>query len=93
MTEVQTIRPLADFLANHEEHLARLKESRAPEILTIDGRAELVLQDANSYQQLLTRLNEIEDLMAVREGLAQADRGEGQLAEEAFAELRAKHGL
>jgi predicted transcriptional regulator len=30
---------------------------------------------------------------AVREGLEQAERGEGRTAEEVFAELRARHGL
>ena len=39
------------------------------------------------------RLREAEDLAAVREGLAQAEHGEGRPAEEVFAELRAKHAL
>jgi predicted transcriptional regulator len=62
-------------------------------VLTINGRAELVLQDAESYQQLLDRLRQLEDLAAIREGLAQADRGEGRPAEDVFAELKLKHGL
>jgi predicted transcriptional regulator len=33
------------------------------------------------------------DLAAVREGLAQAERGEGRPAAAVFAELKAKHGL
>lgn len=32
-------------------------------------------------------------LMAVDEGLAQAERGEGRAAEDVLAELRAKHGF
>lgn len=91
MLDLRQIHSLTDFLRNHKEHVHRLKESQRAEVLTINGRAELVLQDAESYQQLLDRLRQLEDLAAVREGLAQADRGEGRPAGEVFAEL--KHGL
>lgn len=62
-------------------------------MLTINGKAELVLQDADAYQCLPDRLREAEDVAAVREGLAQARRGEGEAAEEVFAALRERQGL
>lgn len=93
MLDLRQIHPLTDFLRNHKEHVRRLKESQRAEVLTINGRAELVLQDAESYQQMLDRLRQLEDLAAIREGLAQADRGEGRPAEDVFAELKLKHDL
>ena len=93
MLDLRRVRPLTDFLRNHRDHVLRLKESGRPEVLTINGKAELVLQDAEAYQDLLDRLREAEDLAAVREGLAQADRDEGRPADEVFAELKAKYGL
>jgi hypothetical protein len=34
----------------------RLKEKKSPLVLTVNGRAELVVQDAASYQEMLDRL-------------------------------------
>lgn len=93
MINLREIHPLTDFLRNHKEHVSRLKENRSPEVLTINGRAELVLQDAGSYQEMLDRLRELEDLAAIREGLEQADRGEVIPAEEVLAELSRKYGV
>lgn len=87
MIDKRQIHTLADFLRNHEEHVARLSKGHATEVLTIDGKPELVLQSAESYQALLDRLRELEDLAAVREGLAQADAGLTRPAEEFFSEL------
>ncbi len=46
-------------------------------MLTVNGRAELVVQDAASYQEILDRLERAETLAAIRQGIAQAQRGEG----------------
>ena len=62
-------------------------------ILTVNGKVEIVVQGARSYQELLDQIREMEDLFAIREGLAQAERGEGRPAHEVFAELKTKHGL
>ena len=84
---------MTDFLRNHKAYLARLKETKTPEILTVNGRAELIIQDAESYQDLLDRLHRLETLAAIREGMASAERGEGKPAEQVFAEMQAKYGL
>ena len=76
MRDIKQTHPLTDFLKNHQAHLARLKETHAPEVLTVNGRAELVIQDAASYQALVNRLHNLETLAAIREGIESADRGE-----------------
>lgn len=93
MLDLRQIHPLTDFLRHHKEHVARLKETRAPEVLTINGRAELVLQDADSYQALLDRLRALEDLVAVREGLSQAERGETRDADGFFDEFMSRNAV
>jgi hypothetical protein len=60
------VHPLTDFLRNHKAHMARLKETMVPEVLTVNGRAEVVIQDAESYQDLLDRLHYMETLTAIR---------------------------
>ena len=93
MLDIRQIHSLTDFLRHHKAHLARLKETRTPEVLTVNGRAEVVIQDAESYQELLDRLHHMETLAAIREGIASAERGELKPAEQVFAEMQARYGL
>ena len=93
MLDTRQIHPLTDFLRNHKAHVARLKETRTPEVLTVNGRAEVVIQDAESYQNLVDRLHHMETITAIREGIASADRGELKPAEQVFAEMKAKYGI
>jgi hypothetical protein len=48
------------------------------------------VQDADSYQRLLDRLQHMETLAAIQEGMASAERGELKPAAQVFAEMRAK---
>ncbi len=93
MLNARHIHSLTDFLRNHKTHLARIKETRSPEVLTVNGRAEIVLLDAESFQEMMERLDRIETIEAIREGLASAERGEMKPAEQVYAEMRAKYGL
>jgi prevent-host-death family protein len=94
MDLARDIHPLTDFKRNTAEFLARLKATGRPVVLTINGKAELVVQDARSYQRLLDLAERLDTIQAVKEGLASADRGEGRPLDEAFdaleEQLRAK---
>ncbi len=90
MVELSQIHPLTDFLRNHKSHVARIHETRVPEILTINGKASLVLMDPESFQALLDRAERQEFIAAVREGIAAAERGELKPAEQVYAEMRAR---
>ena len=81
------IHPLTDFKRNTPEFLRRLKETGHPLVLTVNGKAELVVQDARSYQRLFDLAERLETIQAVKEGLESADRGEGRPTDEAFDEL------
>ncbi len=39
MLSVKDVHPMTDFLRNHKTYVARLKETQAPEILTVNGHA------------------------------------------------------
>ena len=54
---------------------------------TVNGRAEVVVQDAGSYQELLDRIERAEAIVAIQEGLESAARGEGRSARELFDEI------
>jgi hypothetical protein len=50
---IQDIASLTDFHRNSPTHCKRLKQSGRPEVLTVNGKAVLVVQDAAAYQRLL----------------------------------------
>jgi PHD/YefM family antitoxin component YafN of YafNO toxin-antitoxin module len=93
MLDTREIHSLTDFLRNHKAHVARLKKTRAPEVLTVNGKAEVVVQNAASYQLMLERLRHMETLAAIQEGMASVERGELKAAAQVFDEMRAKYGL
>jgi PHD/YefM family antitoxin component YafN of YafNO toxin-antitoxin module len=69
------------------------KETKKPLVLTVNGRAELVVQDAESYQLILERLDRAETLASIRRGVEQFDQGQGIPLDEAEERLRKKHGF
>lgn len=76
MIDLREVRSVTDFQRHAKEYVGKLKDSRTPLILTVNGRAELVVQDAASYQELLNRLEELETIAAIRIGLNQAQQGQ-----------------
>jgi prevent-host-death family protein len=56
----QDIHPLSDFKRKTNALIQQLKSTRRPVVLTLNGRPELVVQDASAYQSLLSRLEECE---------------------------------
>lgn len=75
MIQTQNIHSLTDFQRNTSDHIKRLKESGLPEVLTVNGRAELVLQTAEAYQALLNRLELHESAAAITRGLHEIANG------------------
>ena len=93
MIQLGDIHSLTDFQRNARDHIERLKETGRPEVLTINGKAELVIQDAESYQKLLDAIDRAEAIEGIRRGLEQMEAGLGRPAEEFFAEMRAKYNI
>jgi prevent-host-death family protein len=91
MIQVTDVASLTDFKRNSGEAIKRLKQSGQPQILTVNGRAEVVVQDVAAYQRLLDLVDRAEAIEGIRRGLESAARGEGLTAEEVYAELRAKN--
>ncbi len=57
---------LSDFVKDPESHIARLKETRTPEVLTINGQAEAVLLDPETHESMMERLQTADEIAAVR---------------------------
>lgn len=68
---------LSNFKRTTARFLERLRETGEPVILTINGKAELVVQDAKSYQRLLELAERIETVESIRQGMQKLDEGKG----------------
>ena len=87
------IHSLSDFKRNTGEFLERMRKSGHPVVLTINGKAELVVQDALSYQKLLDRVDELEALEGIKRGLADVEAGRVTPLGQFEKEFRDKRGL
>jgi hypothetical protein len=90
MIRTSEIHSLTDFQRSARDHIRRLRLTGLPEVLTVNGKAEVVVQDAAAYQELLDRLDRAEAIVGINRGLVSMRRGEGRPAEEALGELRAE---
>jgi PHD/YefM family antitoxin component YafN of YafNO toxin-antitoxin module len=93
MIDLGNIRSLSEFQRDAKSHIRRLKKTGKPEVLTVNGKAEVIVQDAASYQRLLDELEEAQALKGVRLGLAQANRNEGRPMREVLEEIAARAGV
>ncbi len=82
------IHSLTDFKKNTSQFINQLKETGEPVVLTINGRAELVVQDATSYQKLIELAEQAEELEITRRAVAEMKAGLGRAAAEMLADMQ-----
>jgi prevent-host-death family protein len=80
----QDIHSLTTFKRNSSDLMKRMKKTRRPLVLTVNGKAEAVLLDAAAYQEVAGHLDAV---ASIRRGLAQAKRGAGRPADDVFDDL------
>lgn len=81
------INSLSSFKQNTVEFIEQLRETGDPMVLTVDGKAEVVVQDVKSYQKLLELVERFETIEAVQVALQQMRAGEGEPVDKAFKEI------
>jgi PHD/YefM family antitoxin component YafN of YafNO toxin-antitoxin module len=87
------IQSMTAFRRNPVSFMKRLKKSRQPIILTVNGKAEAVVQDAEAYQRLLDIAAQADALEGIRQGLEDNRKGHTREAREVFDEIRAEHDI
>lgn len=97
MLDVQSgIDSLTNFKRQTADFLDRLRETGQPLVLTVNGKAQVVVQDAAAYQKLVeaaAKADREETLAAIREGLADVKAGRTSPAKAALGRLAKKYGL
>ena len=83
---VENIRSLTDFRRHTKDYVGKLRESNSPLVLTVNGEAALVVQNAQAFQEVQNRLKQMEaelqqlKLAALKQdvqvGINQLDAGE-----------------
>ena len=87
------IQPLTTFRRKSGEFMRQLKKSKHPVVLTVNGKAEAVVQDAEAYQRLLDIASRANIFEAIRQGLDDTARGRTRPAREVFEEIRRGYGI
>lgn len=87
------IQSLTTFRRSSGEFIKHLKKSKRPMVLTVNGKAAAVVQDAEAYQRLLDIAARADAEEGVRQGLDDAKRGKLRHAREFFDEFEADRGL
>jgi prevent-host-death family protein len=65
---------LSEFKPNTTPLLRRMKETEKPLVLTVNGKAEIVVQDAAAYQKMLELIDHLETVTGIRKGLVAVER-------------------
>jgi PHD/YefM family antitoxin component YafN of YafNO toxin-antitoxin module len=93
MINLENIHSLSDFQRNTKAHVKRLKKTGDAEVLTVNGKAELVVLSAEAFQEWADKVDEAEAIEGVRRGLAEMEAGKGRSVREAFEAIRKKHKI
>jgi prevent-host-death family protein len=94
MIDITTdIQSLTTFRRSSADVLKHLKKSKRPMVLTVNGKAAAVVQDAEAYQRLLDIAAQADANEGIRQGLEDARTGRTRPVREFFAEFEATHGL
>lgn len=69
------IQSLSHFKRHTSQVMKQMRKSGHPVVLTVNGKAEVVVQDAAAYQRLLALAERAEMMEFLREAKADADAG------------------
>ena len=87
------IQAMTTFRRNPAKFLSQLKKTKKPLILTVNGKAEAVVQDAEAYQRLLDIAAQADEMEGIRQGLEDVKKGRVRPARDVLEEFRRKRGI
>jgi prevent-host-death family protein len=93
MDITKDIQPMTTFRNHSAEIIQHLKDTKRPVILTVNGKAAAVVQDAEAYQHLLDLAAEADAAEGIRQGLADLQSGRTRRAIEVFDEIRRDYDI
>ena len=93
MIHLKDIHSLSDFQRNTKDFVQQIAAQKNPVVLTVNGKAKLVVQDAEAYQELLDKVDRLETIEGIKRGFADVEVGRTRSLAEFDVEMLAKYGL
>ena len=87
------IQAMTTFRRNPGKFMKHLKKTKKPLVLTINGKAEAVVQDAEAYQRLLDIAAQADALEGIRQGIEDTKKGRVRPARQALEMFRRNHAI
>jgi prevent-host-death family protein len=93
MDITKDIQSVTMFRNHSARFLRRLRKTKRPLVLTVNGKAAAVVQDAEAYQRLLDLAAEASAAEGIRQGVDDVTRGRTRPVREVLDEIRAEHDI
>ena len=93
MDITKDIQSLTTFRRASGHFMKQLRKTKRPVVLTVNGKAAAVVQDAEAYQRLLDLAAGADAGEGIRQGLDDVAHGRTTPAKAAFDQIRRKHGI
>jgi prevent-host-death family protein len=87
------IQSLTTFRRRSGEFMRQLKKSKRPVVLTVNGKAAAVVQDAQAYQRLLDLAARTDALEGIRQVKEDVRKGRVRPAKNFLEKFECKHGI
>ena len=88
---IQDIMPLSSFRQNASEIIKQLGSCRRPQYITVNGKVEVVLQDAATYQAQMDKIEELETMLSIQRGLEDVANKRVKPLEDVVKGIKARH--
>ena len=86
----EDIQSVTAFKRNSKGMMKRVKKTGRPLVLTVKGKAEMVILDPATYQHVAGQLDVI---ASIRRGLEEAKKGLGRPMDDVFGEIEVELAL
>lgn len=93
MKLARDIMSLSTFKRDSNKVMRQMKKTKEPVVLTVNGRAAIVVQDVEAYQNLLELKERAEVIETLRQRLASRDRKKERSIDDFFSEFFAKNNI
>ncbi|MCK5190082.1 MAG: type II toxin-antitoxin system Phd/YefM family antitoxin [Methylococcales bacterium] len=89
MFQSSDIHTVTEFTRKPAEHIKRLNKSKRPEILTVNGKPAVVVQDAETYEKMAQLADYADSIVNIRQALSE----KGRPLNEFVSEFETKNGI
>ena len=85
MINLKNIQSLTSFKRNTTESVEQLRQTKSPLVLTVNGKAELVVIGAEEYEEMIQKVEQAETVRAIQSGIDAFEKGEFKPARAALS--------